>query len=167
MSLRTWNLPHPYIICNLRSPLRGVKIARLSGRSVLCREEGQDGEGWSWGEPEDWATEPSRATQEIQPMRWLRGSPGKRGPAALWASFLLFVFVVGTTEVLNSPNRTWQNLREAKADTGTEQMAVLFKTCSWHLSLWKKWSAKRLPPSLWIFPSRESVPARTGHVHGL
>ncbi|XP_031232647.1 uncharacterized protein LOC116095384 [Mastomys coucha] len=57
MSLRTWNLPHPYIICNLRSPLREVKIARLSGRSVLCTVEGQNGEGRTWGEPESWATE--------------------------------------------------------------------------------------------------------------
>lgn len=81
--------------------------------------------------------------------------------------FWLFVFVIGTTEVLNSPNPTWQSLQEAKADTGTEQMAVLFKTCSWHLSLWKKWSAKCLPHSLRIFPSQESVPVRTVHVHGL
>ncbi|EDL31041.1 mCG1043452 [Mus musculus] len=57
MSLPTWNLPHPYIICNLRSPRSEVKIARLSGRSVLCTVEGQNGEGRTWGEPESWATE--------------------------------------------------------------------------------------------------------------
>nr|XP_034357796.1 uncharacterized protein LOC117708333 [Arvicanthis niloticus] len=94
MSLRTWNLPHPYIICNLRSPRsREVKIARLSGRSVLCRVEGQDQEGRTCGEPESWATEcPSCGfgrdtfspvscvmTQEIHPRRWFQDSPGKRG----------------------------------------------------------------------------------------
>ncbi|EDM10472.1 rCG55186, partial [Rattus norvegicus] len=91
MSPRTWNLPHPYIICNLRSPRREVKIARLSGRSVLCRLEGQNGEGRTWGEPESWATEyPSCGfgrdtfspvscvmTQEIHPRRWFQDSPGK------------------------------------------------------------------------------------------
>lgn len=105
MSLRTWNLPHPYIICNLRSPRREVKIARLSGKSVLCWVEGQDGEGRTWGEPEDWATEypscgfgrdtfspVSCVTQEIQPMRWLQGSPGKGGPAVLQASIFALCF---------------------------------------------------------------------------
>lgn len=152
MSLPTWNLPHPYIICNLRSPRSEVKIARLSGRSVLCTVEGQNGEGRTWGEPESWATEcPScgfgRDTfspvscddTENTSEEVVSGFPWeKRVCCPPGTIFVLFVFVLGTTEVLSAANPKCLNLKEAKTDQVTEQIAELFKTCSWHLSLWTK-----------------------------
>lgn len=79
MSLCTCNLPHRYIIWNLRSPHREVKIAMLSSLPVLCPGQSIVGEGQAeianhmalaercFPVPGEWQ---SRCTQE----GWLRRS---------------------------------------------------------------------------------------------
>lgn len=157
MSLHTCNLPHRYIICNLSSPPREVKIARLCSSPVLWGAgRGQQGEGKGAGGE-------CQSQGPAKPLLPSSQGDGRRNAAKRkWHHSITLKLLRGAGEAVLE----WPTLSYDIGSTTLPQSKVSLKFWTHVLLLWLKRAKLERQVLMQVerdeaaFPDMELVPSR-------